>query len=388
METDDSHPSTAPSKTTLHTATPDYANLPHLSRESFLASIPRPHRHRLYYAPAPGSERANALLYTHPSHHHHHNHSHNHNHNHGYTLRHHLHYNPFTYRKFPPYQHWTSSAQRDYHLRTIGVVGRPRTVPPLSAEGRWEDGGEDMVLRPPPLSLLVTGSGASGGGVNKAHYRSRLPVHLRHMTARTNRRAATCVNPFQDGTKQSQGRQQQQQQQQDKQDYYGSLLSNLSINDEFSTGLTPPSALAADPSTGLNNNNASSSSSSSAGSNWRRLSDWKRVSAFRLDLEDEGQQRGGGMIMRLATNDLVTTHTSLLSSSSSSLSGLKSSINSGGGGGRHWKSQRGGLANLLQARQDGGMSGTGSTTRGVEGAGGGGGSTVDRLVEEMNKWSV
>ncbi|KAF9945502.1 hypothetical protein BGZ70_003776, partial [Mortierella alpina] len=92
----------------------------------------------------------------------------------------------------------------------------------------------------------------------------------------------------------------------------------------------------------------------------RRLSDWKRVTALNLDLEDD--QRGG-MIMRLASQDRVTPV---------------------GNSSRHWMNHRGGLANLMQSSSAhaGSSSAAGSTGRDTAT------STVDRLVEEMNKWSV
>ncbi|KAF9944333.1 hypothetical protein BGZ72_002488, partial [Mortierella alpina] len=96
----------------------------------------------------------------------------------------------------------------------------------------------------------------------------------------------------------------------------------------------------------------------------RRLSDWKRVTAANLDLEDE--QRGG-MIMRLASQDRVTPV---------------------GNSSRHWMNHRGGLANLMQGSSARAGSSTATGSSGRDATGGGGPSTtstVDRLVEEMNK---
>ncbi|KAG0330235.1 hypothetical protein BGZ99_007096 [Dissophora globulifera] len=335
-----------------------------LPRESFLATLPRSHRHRIY---------AGAGIHSMNQHSHHNHHPHH------YTLRHHIHYNPFTYRKFPPYKYWAASAQRDYHLATIGVVGigranstdveRGLTVTESRAgSGPPPGAGGDLVLR----------GSVSNGGVNKSVYRSRLPVHLRHMTSRINRRAAICVNPFQGVDtsleKRYQGHQEgthgRQQEEQHQDDLAGPLLSSLGMEDLSISGVSSMSTpLPAIP--GSTADLALPSTSSSGSSGMRRgLSDWKRATAHSHGM-GEVEQRSG-MVMRIASNDLVTPQSSTFSPSSG-----------GRGSERHWRSQRGGLANLLQAKQS---SATRPGSSGV--AGGSGSSTVDRLVEEMNKWSV
>jgi hypothetical protein len=125
---------------------------------------------------------------------------------------------------------------------------------------------------------------------------------------------------------------------------------------------------------------SSSSSSSTSASSAAPFPPRKRIVEWRRLKDDYGK------IMRLASNDIITTTgSSSTSSSSSSASGRR-------GNNRVWTNQRGGLANILLAKQQednssGSGSGSGagpSSTTAV----GSGASTVDRLVEEMNKWSV
>ncbi|KAF9150549.1 hypothetical protein BGX21_003986 [Mortierella sp. AD011] len=290
-------------------------------------------------------------------------HNNHHNHNSHYTLRHHLYYNPHTYRKFPPYQYWAASAQRNYHLATIGVMPSPSTSTTSDFSAYAEHARNDFLVyaesailafaggRPPPgVGDRILRTSIRNGGVSKSAssssspsaYPSRLPVHFRHMTSRTNRRSAVCVN-------QLQGEQQQQYNRETAVSGVLPLFSGLSIE-----GSSAQSDL---PSTGRNNTDSSSSSMTR-----KKLTDWKRVTAFNLDLGDD-PKRGN-------SNDLGSTP-----KSSSASGGSSSSAKGSSGGGRHWINQRGGLANLLQARQsqDGSVSGSG---------------TVDRLVEEMSKWSV
>ncbi|KAF9360804.1 hypothetical protein BGX26_007566 [Mortierella sp. AD094] len=307
-----------------------------------------------------------SLYYSHNNHHSHNNH---------YTLRHHLHYNPHSYRKFPPYQYWAASAQRNYHLATIGVLPSPATsTSEISAYaesarndflvyaesailalagGRPPPGVGDRILRTSIRNGGVSKSTSSSSSSSSSAYPSRLPVHFRHMTSRTNRRPAICVNPLQ--VEQQQLQQQQQHNREAATTKAGSAATAISGVLPLFSGLSIEESQSDLASAGSNNRDSSSSSTR------KRLTEWKRVTAFNLDLDGD-LKRGSG-------NDLVSTPTS-------SASGKSSSAKSSSGiGGRHWMNQPGGLANLLQARQsqDGGASGAG---------------TVDRLVEEMNKWSV
>ncbi|KAF9093403.1 hypothetical protein BGX27_001617 [Mortierella sp. AM989] len=344
----------------------------YIERDSAASKVLKSHRHR-NYAGYP------SLYY-----------SHNHNHNH-YTLRHHLHYNPLTHRKFPPYQYWAASAQRNYHLSTIGIL--PQCSPEI---GRYSGAAgqeflkiaESTILaiaggRPPPgVGDRILRTSTRNGGVNKsAAYPSRLPVHFRHMTSRTNRRPAICVNPFQgdNSTTSSSSTTNQQLRQQGHRGEEGHGGSTAVAKTKTSTagskaisGVLPLfSGLSIEDSNVQSDSTSSSSlsavgrsiDSSSSASNRKKLTvDWKRVTAFSIDLEGDSQRSSGSeMVMRLSSNGSVTD------SKASSIGGSSAK---GTGSGRHWASQRGGLANLLQVKQSQD------------------GSTVDRLVEEMNKWSV
>ncbi|KAF8925963.1 hypothetical protein BGZ58_000326 [Dissophora ornata] len=364
METDDiDDPSvarTAASRAeSSRTTVIDYSKL-RMPRESLLATVSRPHRHRVY---AGGG--------AHSLHYNHHN-----QHPHYYTLRHHLSYNPFKYRKFPPFQYWAASAQRDYHLSTIGVVGGhgsgARTAALASSEDR--EGSGVGGLAPGAGDPVLRGS-VSNGGVTKTHYRSRLPVHLRHMTSRTNRRAAICADPFQGVpdsslTTQYQGYQDSAHRGQhngvlDDDVTSGVLLSSLSIGGMSTPGMQSISRPLAATPVGSNGGLGAPSSSSSQSPS---LSEWNKVMTMHHGLvEDEGQYAGSSTAC--ANNDRAT-----LKTSGGSSSGAR------GKNVREWLKQTGALANVLYSKED--AAGPGSS-----GAGGSKG-TVDRLIEEMNKWSV
>ncbi|KAF9120895.1 hypothetical protein BGX30_002894 [Mortierella sp. GBA39] len=377
----------------------DYSKMT-LQRESLLATLPRSHRHRAYASNAgkgsqPGHSRH--TLYYSGNHHPH------------ASPRHQ--YNPFTNRKFPPYQYWAVSAQRDYHLSTIGVLSSPsgaRSVIDLSSStpgsggaggsGGGGGGTGDLFLR-------AALGGSSGGGVNKSVYRSRLPVHLRHITSRNNRRPAICLTAFHGGEGREDG---DMDDVRDKKRHSTSVLpsfTNAVGGSSSTTGLDPRDQGSPPPSTGPGsaavslskftdrdgspNHGGESSSSTSRGSlsaaNRKKLSDWKRVTALSFDREGDPQRTG--MVMRLASNEsssIMAPTTSLSGGSSSSSS---SSLRGSSGSGRQWLSQRGGLANLFQTNLSvtGGSNGSGNNG----GAGAGpSGNNVDRLVEEMTKWSV
>ncbi|ORZ28986.1 hypothetical protein BCR41DRAFT_344380 [Lobosporangium transversale] len=377
-----------------------------ISRETFLASLPRTVRHRMY---ASGPQ--NYPLY-------HHN---NRQSNSSYTLRHHLHYNPFTYRKFPPYQYWGASAQRDYHLATIGVSVFNRTNAQLlshgtgsttASVGALNDSGSTRPGLSPGVGDMVLRSSVTNGGINKTMYRSRLPVHLRHITSRMNRRAVICTDAYENGSAGGEregerggggggggteeesnvnrniaGNQNSQRDLGMEDSVNGILLSSLSIHEgspqSTSTPLFAASVTENSDGSGDGFNSSSnpvlysSQSLSSLESDRRKLSDWKRVSALSVDMSDtQDNHIERGVTMRHRTGDDLLMGSRLssglrLSSVNGSSTGLKSNSSSG----KHWMSQRNGLANVLQS-----AGGTGSKS--------GAASTVDRLVEEMNKWSV
>ncbi|KAF9117931.1 hypothetical protein BGW39_001645 [Mortierella sp. 14UC] len=378
----------------------DYSRMT-MQRESLLATLPRSHRHRAYASniakgsPQPSSH--SRLYYSNNNHHPH------------ASFRHQ--YNPFTNRKFPPYQYWAVSAQRDYHLSTIGVLASPSGArsavhPSSSASGSGGGGATGGGGGTGDLLLRAAHGGSSGGGVNKSVYRSRLPVHLRHITSRNNRRPAICLNAFNGGEGRDEG---DMDNARDKKRHSASVLPSSSITasggggggsdqrDQGTVFQVSRTSSSPPPSTGLGSTSASpsradhqggESSSSGRGSlsaaNRKRLSDWKRVTALSFDLEGDPQRTG--MVMRLASNDssssIMAPTTSLSSSSSSSSSSVRGSASSG----RQWLSQRGGLANLFQNNLtlSGGNAGSGNSS----GGGGTNVSNVDRLVEEMTKWSV
>ncbi|KAI1314568.1 hypothetical protein EDD11_001997 [Mortierella claussenii] len=386
----------------------DYSALT-LPRESLLATVPRSHRHRIFAAGHhhlhhhhQQQQQQQQQQHQHPHHPlyynaHDYHHTNNNSHHNHYTLRHHLHYNPFTYRKFPPYQYWAASAQRDYHLATIGVgvVGRAsgqhsrlpirRSAAAIlglpsdsdSAAGSTFAGTGDLVLR-------SSSSAANGGGISKSNmFRSRLPVHLRHITSRANRRAAIYVNPYQPGGDVVDRRIRDTGRVEGSESGLGSgsatdeiLMSSLSIEDDT----TDSRSRALMPAASFSPSDAAASDTSSR----RKLTDWKRVTAFKLDLEDSETHQRSGAVVRLGSHDLVT---SKASSSLSTLSTSASAVSHGSGdasivrssgNGKQWMSQRGGLANLLQFSHRGSGSSKASAAT----------NTVDRLVEEMNKWSV
>ncbi|KAF8927554.1 hypothetical protein BGZ47_002094 [Haplosporangium gracile] len=382
----------------------DYSKMT-LQRESLLATLPRSHRHRAYAG--------NTIKGSQPGHS---------RHTLYYSGNHHPHaslrqqYNPFTNRKFPPYQYWAVSAQRDYHLSTIGVFSSPsgaRSVlnPSSSTSGSGgsgesaEGGGGtgDLFLR-------AALGGSSGGGVNKSVYRSRLPVHLRHITSRNNRRPAICLTAFPGGEGRGEG---DMDDGGDKKRHSMSVLPSSTVTargssstatgqDSRDQGSPPPSTGSGSTSVSplnftdrdgsANHGGESSSSPTAAGrgslsaANRKKLSDWKRVTA--LNFEREGDPQRTGMVMRLATNDsssIMAPTTSLPGGSSSSSS--SSSLRGNSSSGRQWLSQRSGLANLFQTNLSGAGGNNASGNNGG-GAVGPSGNNVDRLVEEMTKWSV
>ncbi|KAF8976877.1 hypothetical protein BGZ46_007882 [Entomortierella lignicola] len=285
-----------------------------------------------------------------------------------YTLRHHLHYNPHSYRKFPPYQYWAASAQRNYHMATIGVI--PSSISPeFRAIAEATQNGlmaiESALLafaggRPPPgVGDRILRTSVRNGGVNKSTvasaYPSRLPVHFRHMTSRTNRRPAICINPLQ-GDASTTSEQKQVSTGGSAVSKVLPLFSGLSIEESNS------------PS-----DSGSTSTSASSLSNRKKLTDWRRVAGLNIDLGGSSQDDdGAGNTMRLARND-----------SGSDSKSLGGSLTKGITSSRNWMNKRGGLANLLQTKQS--QNGDVGSTSGSRS---GTGSTVDRLVEEMNKWSV
>ncbi|KAF9187891.1 hypothetical protein BGZ51_000986 [Haplosporangium sp. Z 767] len=313
----------------------DYSKL-NMPRESFLATIPRTYRHRTY------AGTSHPLYYS----------------QHHYNLRSSIYYSPFANRKFPPYQFWANSAQRDFHLSRIGVagtgmMGRARGGI-LSMSGRESDGARvgsnspltvmgDLMLRPTMAYSSGTGS-ANSGGVNKAHYRSRLPVHLRHMTSRTNRRAAICVNPFQAGADGA------------RRDGLPTSTSALTDSETSLDGSAHPGPA------------SSSSSSKSTRADRRKNSGWKMVTTLDQDRDYPVLLRNtqGYPLIKLMRQDRAMP----VAPASLSTSRLLS--------------QHGGLANLIQTKQEA-QPGSGSRSQGGPANGT---NNVDRLIEEMNKWSV
>lgn len=386
----------------------DYSKMT-LQRESLLATLPRSHRHRAYASNAakgsqPGHSR-HTLYY-----------SGNSNHPHA-SFRNQ--YNPFTNRKFPPYQYWAVSAQRDYHLSTIGVLSsssgaRSIMDPSSSTSGSGGVGTSGGGGGTGDLFLRAALGGSSGGGVNKSMFRSRLPVHLRHINSRNNRRPAICLNAFHGGEERGEG---DMENGRDKKRHSTSVLPSFTVTaggssslmttghnqrdrdsvlHSSSTSSSPPPSTGGPGSTSVSPSkftdrdvsahHGGESSSSAAGrgslsaANRKKLSDWKRVTALSFDREGDPQRTG--MVMRLASNDSsgIMAPTASLSGGSSS-----SSVRSSTSSGRQWLGQRGGLANLLQTNLS--VAG-GNTAAGNSGGVGPSGSNVDRLVEEMTKWSV
>ncbi|KAF9416862.1 hypothetical protein BGZ94_010099 [Podila epigama] len=213
----------------------------HTNRDLSLSTLPRTHRHRVLQGldidryndhnvgiDTDGSTGLVAmtppqqLIYQHPHnyqlyynspifrHHHQHRgilaqqrsfryqsrHQHHHSHPHQFSF-----FNPFSHRKFPAYQHWATSAQRDYHLSTIGMMGtfvRTRVTPSgmnSASDNSYSTNTTTTTTTTTPTDLVLrTAHGSSG--INKTQFRSRLPVHLRHITSRTSRRPAVLQNPF------------------------------------------------------------------------------------------------------------------------------------------------------------------------------------------------
>ncbi|KAF9436141.1 hypothetical protein BGZ76_004736 [Entomortierella beljakovae] len=267
-----------------------------------------------------------------------HNQNHSYHNQNNYSLRHHLHYNPFTHRKFPPYQFWAASAQRNYHMATIGIM--PTTPSEIKKVFETTLEGSKAMLemadsalltlseaggRPPPgVGDRILRTSVKNGGISKSAYPSRLPIHFRHINSRTNRRSAICLNKQQGEINSS---------------HQGSREDESKPTGSAVNGVLPLFS-------GLTIEEAGDQSESNSSSNKKvGVSDWKRVKAFNLDL--------GG-----------SNHSSV----NSGAGGVRA-----GGGSRYWESQRGGLANLLQSKpsQDSNASGN-----------------IDRLVEEMSKWSV
>lgn len=378
----------------------DYSALA-LPRESLLATLPRTHRDRDYAADAPSDStlassasdqpHPHALYYTLPTQSRapalrfsRNNFAHSNHRHHGTSL---YRENNYIRNRFPPYQHWPQSAQRDFHMATMG---------PLNTSGSPTSGISRSGLLSPASVLgtdaVLRSAIASTGSINKAAaYKSRLPVHLRHMTPRSNRRSAICVNPFQPDQNASPHRQPQPQR------VNISTPSNISA---MTVGLTdtdrlnPASVLSPRPLTPITTFNAANVAAAAALETMnqrKRISDWKRVSVQVYDLDENDPRQG---IMRLNNGGIIGGGTVYSSGSSSSLLG---STSSGGGGahsmrGRQWMNQRSGLMNLTRAGPPGIAKSAG--TQGARSAGQGSsgtsqsGSTVDRLVEEMNKWSV
>ncbi|KAG0055032.1 hypothetical protein BGZ83_009802 [Gryganskiella cystojenkinii] len=425
----------------------DYSQLA-LPRESLLATLPRTHRHREYAAsphsdsPSNQQPHPHAVCYTLPtqsqlpqppqqtalrysrnnfSHYYQHHHRHHHHHGGGSGL---YRENNYIRNRFPPFHHWPHSAQRDFHLATMGTLdmsGPSYNGPALNRSGLLSPAsvlGTDAVLR----------SSLGPAGVNKGNtYKSRLPVHLRHMTSRTNRRAAICVNPFQSDQNVSQLQQQQQQQLQlqqrpprpPQQRHPVNLLTPATSSSSTATSPLLTAALATAtsssspsgsdlldsisgvlsprPLTPITTFNAANIAAAAA---LEAMSGRKRVpSAHGHDLDENDPRRrimrlnqGGGTVYSTGSSSLGLLGSSVGNSSSNN--GSSTSSGSPSIRNRLWMNQRGGLVNLTHQLQ--GHTGAVSKSQGLEpgsqgrrvnGSGGHSG-TVDRLVEEMNKWSV
>ncbi|KAG0333695.1 hypothetical protein BG000_008951 [Podila horticola] len=269
-------------------------------------------------------------------------------------------YNPFSHRKFPAHQHWATSAQRDYHLSTIGRIGR--------ISGGHEEAVTAEFVEPVPIlgtgTDLVLRAAQGTPGITKTQYRSRLPVHLRHITSRSSRRPAVYLNPLQ------QHQQQQLEQRSAKvgDDKVKRILDGLDC--DGSTTLSPLEHLLDTP---LFSNKAGQKAivSSSLAKNMSQSTlDGSSSSGSRVSPQESGRITVRSSLSD-STESAIKRFSDLSISSSSNMSTEASSSLRN----RLWKTQRGGLANLIQN--------TGSSP-----AGAGSTNAVDRLVEEMNKWAV
>ncbi|KFH62228.1 hypothetical protein MVEG_11866 [Podila verticillata NRRL 6337] len=314
-----------------------------------------PHHYQLYYNHSVFRHSHRGLFAQH--HHHHHRPFQYHSHRHQGSQHHQYlaYYNPFSHRKFPAHQHWATSAQRDYHLSTIGRIGR--------ISGGHEEASDTEFVEPIPIlgtgTNLVLRAAQGSPGITKTQYRSRLPVHLRHITSRSSRRPAVYLNPLQ--------RQQQQQLERSTRDgdeKINRILDGLDCN--ASTTVIPLEHLLDTP---LFNNQArqeASASSSSSTTNTSRSHDGSSSSA---PSQEYGRVTARSSLSD-STDSAIKRFNDLSISSNSNMSTETSSLRN-----RLWKSQRGGLANLIQN--------TGPSPTGANPS-----NAVDRLVEEMNKWAV
>ncbi|KAF9295251.1 hypothetical protein BGZ74_010906 [Mortierella antarctica] len=323
-----------------------------------------PHHYQLYYNHSIFRHSHRGLF---TQHHHHHRpfqyHSHRHQgpHHHQYLD----YYNPFSHRKFPAHQHWATSAQRDYHLSTIGRIGR-------ISGGHEEEADTAEFVEPMPIlgtgTDLVLRAAQGSPGITKTQYRSRLPVHLRHITSRSSRRPAVYMNPLQ----QQQQQQLEQRSTKDEDDMVKRILDGLDCNG--STTVLPLEHLLDTP---LFSNQArqettvSSSSSSSTRNMSQSTRDGLSSSGSRVPPPQESRRVTARSSLSDSTESAIKRFSDLSISSSSNMSTEASSSLRN----RLWKTQRGGLANLIQST-------------GPSPAGAGTTNAVDRLVEEMNKWAV
>ncbi|KAF9321428.1 hypothetical protein BG003_001941 [Podila horticola] len=320
-----------------------------------------PHHYQLYYNHSIFRHSHRGLF---AQHHHHHRPFQYHSHRHQGPPHHQYlaYYNPFSHRKFPAHQHWATSAQRDYHLSTIGRIGR--------ISGGHEEAVTAEFVEPVPIlgtgTDLVLRAAQGTPGITKTQYRSRLPVHLRHITSRSSRRPAVYLNPLQ----QHQQQQLEQRSAKDGDNKVKRIFDGLDC--DGSTTLSPLEHLLDTPLfSNQTGQKAIVSSSSSLAKNMSQSTlDGSSSSGSRVSPQESGRITVRSSLSD-STESAIKRFSDLSISSSSNMSTEASSSLRN----RLWKTQRGGLANLIQN--------TGSSP-----AGAGSTNAVDRLVEEMNKWAV
>ncbi|KAF9580125.1 hypothetical protein BGW38_003350 [Lunasporangiospora selenospora] len=299
-----------------------------MKRESFLAALPRPLRHRAYAA---GPHR----IYYHPL----------------YDGQHPGHLpHPLTGQRNPHHSGWPSQS-------LVGRTYPGSTLPRISAGV----GHHPALGGPGDVSGIVLRPLAGSLGVNKAHFKSRLPIHLRHITSRTSRRPAICLNPFQilSPEEEAAAAVTLSDRSQD------SRNSNEMASDHRSRDATSMGRSFSSAPSSMTFNRPSIGSIPGASLSQGKVIDWRRTSS--LDWESKGEAGSQGSLLRL--NDL-----SLSSSSSSDQSFTREGSSS--------------LRNRLKANHHSGLVNLIQTPSSTKSTFGGSASAVERLVEEMNKWTV
>ncbi|KAF9167224.1 kti12, chromatin associated [Actinomortierella ambigua] len=182
QEGQSTHVASSPSSSLIPQPTVDYSKI-YASRETFWASLPRYHRHKIYASIGQSrpDHKDTALSGTHYS-----------SSSKGAISK----------VAYPPSQNLPRSIRCFYKLtpsrQWTTVSNLSSFSSPSSSVTSLRPNANDLLSHPPwdaamGIGRIVLRSSPSPSGVTKAAQRSRLPIHIRHYTSRTHRRPGICV---------------------------------------------------------------------------------------------------------------------------------------------------------------------------------------------------